>query len=96
MLSDWCLLRRDVHLATGFDSGNRTYYTPYLAFPTEKELVVYQLPTFTPNDSNSLSIDGDTLIYKGKSFSSCCDYEKFELRFNLADLSYEGTEYYYD
>ncbi|MBU2880467.1 SH3 domain-containing protein [Psychrosphaera sp. B3R10] len=88
--------KRDVYLATGHDSGNRTYYTPYLAFPTEKELVVYQLPTFTSNDSNSLSIDGDTLIYEGKSYSSCCDYEKFELRFNLADLSYEGSEYYYD
>lgn len=88
--------KRDIYLATGHDSGNRTYYTPYLAIPTESELLVFVLPTFTSNDSNSLVIEDDTLIYEGKSFSSCCDYEKFKLRFNLNNLSYEGKEFYYD
>lgn len=88
--------KRDIYLATGHDSGNRTYYTPYLAIPTETELQVFRLPTFTSNDSNSLTVEGDTLIYKGKSFSSCCDYEQFELSINLDTLSIEGTKLYYD
>lgn len=88
--------KRDIYLATGHDSGNRTYYTPYLAIPTETELQVFILPTFTSNDSNSLFLEDNNLIYEGKSFSSCCDYEQFELRLNLEDLSYEGAEFYYD
>ncbi|TMO28059.1 MULTISPECIES: SH3 domain-containing protein [Pseudoalteromonas] len=88
--------KRDIYLATGHESGNRTYYTPYLAIPTKTELQVFVLPTFTSSDSNSLLVDGDTLIYEGKSYSSCCDYESFKLRFNLEDLSYEGTQLYYD
>jgi hypothetical protein len=88
--------KRDMYIATGHASGNRTYYTPYLAIPTETELRVFILPTFSSNDSNSLSIKGNTLIYEGKSFSSCCDYETFKLTFNLDDLSYKGSESYYD
>lgn len=88
--------KRDIYLATEHESGNRTYYTLYLAIPTETELQVFVLPTFTSNDSNTLLVEGNTLIYEGKSFSSCCDYEQFKLKLNLEDLTYEGTEFYYD
>lgn len=88
--------KRDIYLATGHASGNRTYYTPYLAIPTKTALQIIVLPTFTSNDENSLVIDGDTLLYEGKSFSNCCDYENFELKLNLDDLSYKGSEFFYD
>ncbi|TMP42355.1 hypothetical protein CWB96_21500 [Pseudoalteromonas citrea] len=86
-------VKRDVYLATSHESGNRTYYTPYLVIPTKKSLWVFQLPAFTKHDHNSLSVDGDTLIFKGQVYNSCCEYEQFDLAFNLSDFTYKYFKY---
>jgi hypothetical protein len=87
--------KRDIYLATGHGSGTRSYYTPYLAIPKKSDLLVFVLPYFTSNESNKLSIKGDTLIYEGKSFYNCCEFEQFSLKFDLKNLSYSGETFHY-
>ncbi|RJE77539.1 hypothetical protein BGP78_00615 [Pseudoalteromonas sp. MSK9-3] len=86
-------VKRDIYLATSHESGNRTYYTAYLVIPTKKSLRVFQLPTFTKHDHNSLSIDGDILFFKGLAYNSCCEREQFDLTFNLSDFTYKYINY---
>jgi len=85
----------NAYLATTHVSGNRTYYTSYLAIPEKEQLIVVQLPTHTSTDEMNYNVKDNHVIFTGKAFSSCCEYRYFELMINLKDLTYSGNIYDY-
>lgn len=88
--------KRDIYFTTTHSSGNRTYYSPYLAIPDIKELIIIPLPSITEAQGNKISLSGDTLSIYGKSFDSCCSFESYELKIDLTQLNYVATQSSYN